>query len=213
MFDAQRKAIHRLGKGLEDVHHRLTGGGIVLIAGPSIAGTVSTLVQLNAAIEAVDSAGSGAGAQQIDINSTISVTSALVPINLSNGVSLTISGTAGAALDGGGSQQGLFIYSGDVTVESLTLENMKAQGGAGSGGGGGAGLGGGLFVAGSGDPNQAVTPNVTLINVSFQNDQAVGHRTARQAAPVSDRLDRGKCHLCFEGRCMVPTRSSRHGLS
>jgi hypothetical protein len=26
-------------------------------------------------------------------------------------------------------------------------------------------------------------------------------------------LDRGKCHLCFEGGCVVPTRSSRHGLS
>jgi hypothetical protein len=40
-------------------------------------------------------------------------------------------------LNGGGSRQSLFIYSGGVTVENLTLENMKAQGGGGDAGGAG----------------------------------------------------------------------------
>jgi autotransporter passenger strand-loop-strand repeat protein len=113
---------------------------------------VSTLTQLNTAIEDVDAAAAGSGAQTIDIASgTISITSALEAINLNTGVSLTISGASGAVLDGGGTQRGLFIYSGNVTVENLTLQNMAAVGGAGAaGGGGGAGLGGGLFVAGIG---------------------------------------------------------------
>jgi hypothetical protein len=128
---------------------------------------VSSLSQLNAAIEAVDAAAANSGAQTIDIESgTISLTSALEAINLNAGVSLTIAGDSGAVLDGGGTQRGLFIYSGDVTVENLTLQNMKAVGGAGGSGGGGAGLGGGLFVAGSSD--------VTLDNVAFNNDAAKG---------------------------------------
>jgi hypothetical protein len=93
---------------------------------------VSTLAGLNSAIEAVDAATAGSGAQAIDIESgTISVTSALEAINLAAGVSLTISGASGAVLDGGGTQRGLFIYSGDVSIENVTLQNMKAVGGAG----------------------------------------------------------------------------------
>ena len=133
---------------------------------------VSTIAQLNSAIEAVDSAGSNTGANTIDIVGTISVTSALEAINLASGNSLTISGASNGTLNGGGTQRGLFIYSGDVTIENLSIVNATAVGGA--GGGGGAGLGGGLFVAGSGDPDQAVVPDVRLDNVVFGNDAAVG---------------------------------------
>ncbi len=88
-------------------------------------------------------------------------------------MSLTIDGN-GATLDGGavngvGGHRGLFVYSGNVTIENLTLSNMNAIGGAGvSGGGGGAGLGGGLFVANnaSGDAN-AVAGNVTSHRCQF----------------------------------------------
>jgi hypothetical protein len=63
---------------------------------------VSTLTELNSAIEAVDAAAAGSGAQTIDIPSgTISVTSTLEAINLAGGVWLTISGASSAVLDGG----------------------------------------------------------------------------------------------------------------
>ena len=39
VINAQHKTSDRLCNRLEDVHHRLAGGGIILIAGPSIAGT------------------------------------------------------------------------------------------------------------------------------------------------------------------------------
>ncbi len=62
---------------------------------------------------------------------------------------------------------GLFVYSGNVEIDNLTIENAVAQGGSGAfGGGGGAGLGGGLFIASAGA--------VTLSGVSFAHDQAVG---------------------------------------
>ena len=66
----------------------------------------------------------------IKISGTVNLASALEAIDLHNGVSLTIAGAAGAALDGGGAQRGLFVYSGDVTVEYLTLQNMTAVGGS-----------------------------------------------------------------------------------
>jgi hypothetical protein len=88
-------------------------------------------------------------------------------INLDSGSSLTLVGN-GDAIDGQSTQRGLFVYAGTVTVEDLTIANMRAQGGAGAagGGGGGAGLGGGLFVA-----SGAI---VTLLDVDFSNDSAVG---------------------------------------
>jgi Bacterial Ig-like domain len=138
---------------------------------------VTTEAQLNLAIIAADAATSGT--VTIGLGADISLGTALEAINLKSGVTLDIEGN-GYALDGGsqhgGSQRGLFIYSGAVTVHNLTLQNMTAQGGAGGnpGGGGGAGLGGGLFVAGTGDPDQAVTPAVTLDNVTFSNDAAIG---------------------------------------
>jgi len=90
----------------------------------------------------------------------------LYAVNLASDDTLTINGD-NATIDGGDLFQGLFVYSGAVTVDDLTIQHAKAQGGVGvSGGGGGAGLGGGLFVASAGD--------VTLDNVSFNDDSAVG---------------------------------------
>jgi autotransporter passenger strand-loop-strand repeat protein len=91
-------------------------------------------------------------------------------INLKGG-DLLIDGEKDA-LDGGGAYRGLFVYSGNVTIENLTIQNMRALGGAGGGGssggggGGGAGFGGGLFVGSSG--------HVSLDNVTFSNDTATG---------------------------------------
>ena len=69
----------------------------------------------------------------IDITGTITLSSQLLAINLQSGSTLTIQGTNGSggaqvqAIDGANTYNGFFVYSGDVTIEDLTLENMKAQ--------------------------------------------------------------------------------------
>ena len=143
------------------------------------AASAANINQLNALIVAAESSTSGA-TFQINISGDLAVSSALEAINLKSGVTLDIDGSNGATLDGGSSQRGLFVYSGDVNINNLTIENMKAGGGAGGpGAGGGAGLGGGLFVAdnasanGGTDPN-AVASNVTLDDVVFTNNSATG---------------------------------------
>jgi len=90
-------------------------------------------------------------------------------INLGSGDSLTIDG-AGQVINGGGHYRGFFVYAGTVRLQNLTLLNTAAIGGIGGSGaipgGGGAGLGGGLFVA--------TGASVTVSNVSFQGDSAIG---------------------------------------
>ncbi|MBV9579125.1 MAG: hypothetical protein JO057_11095, partial [Chloroflexi bacterium] len=136
--------------------------------------TITTEAQLNQDLEALGGAvlpSSAAHAVTLKLGGNFTLTTPLEAINLSSGVTLTIDGL-NHTINGGFDQRGLFVYSGTVTIENLTLQDMKAVGGAG-GGGGGAGLGGGLFVAGAGDGASA-TPDVTLNNVSFIADQATG---------------------------------------
>ena len=59
----------------------------------------------------------------------------------------------------------LFVKSGEVILSDLTVTNGLAQGGGSDQGGGGAGMGGALFIY-DGD--------VTLNNVSFSNNAAIG---------------------------------------
>ncbi|MFZ4409153.1 MAG: hypothetical protein ACOYOH_17565, partial [Paracraurococcus sp.] len=105
--------------------------------------TVSTLIDLNAAILAANALAAGSGTATIELGADIALDgAALNAINLHPGVTLDLLGH-GHALDGGGTRQGLFVYAGKVAVSDLLLENMRAQGGQGwAGGGGGAGLGG-----------------------------------------------------------------------
>ncbi|HKV14881.1 MAG TPA: hypothetical protein VJQ81_07530, partial [Reyranella sp.] len=83
-------------------------------------------------------------------------------------------------LSGGGKYRGLFVQSGTVAVNNLTIANATAQGGnggnanGGGGGGGGAGLGGALFVAAG--------ATVTASNVNLQNSQARGGNGGAQTA-------------------------------
>ncbi len=148
---------------------------------PSDGQPITTLAELNNVIEQADAAGTGAagalpaGAYEIDLAGSIALTGALEALNLQSGVTLEING-AGFDINGESSQRGLFVYAGAVNIENLTIENAVAQGGVGgngasAGGGGGAGLGGGLFVGSNvaGDAG-----NVTLNNVSFATDSAVG---------------------------------------
>jgi hypothetical protein len=144
--------------------------------------TVTTAAQLSDEIREVDLAsqgsGGGTGTQYlitIAAGATLTESAEISAINLKGSDTLTIAGQGqGASLDGASLYRGLFAYSGNLTVENLTIENAVANGGAGAGGGGGgAGLGGGLFVAN--DSAHGATPaNVRLINVSFTNDSAAG---------------------------------------
>lgn len=70
-------------------------------------------------------------------------------------------------IDGGGQQQVFFVKSGIVSFSNLTIQNGLAKGGNGGyNAGGGAGMGGAIFV------NENST--VTVDNVTFSNNQAIG---------------------------------------
>jgi hypothetical protein len=141
---------------------------------------ITTVDELNEVL--VQAAGKSSGNYEIDLaaGANIELTTELKAINLQPGVTLDIKGN-GATLDGknettgvSDNQRGLFVYSGVVTIENLTVANTTATGGTGGmGGGGGAGMGGGLFIAND-TTNNAAPGNVTLNNVNFQNDTAVG---------------------------------------
>ena len=97
--------------------------------------------------------------------SVITLASALPEIS----ANVTIDGASatGVTINGNHGYQGLFVYSGAVTIEDLTIENAKALGATGATGAGGAGgLGGGLFVG--------ATAHVAITNVSFSGDSATG---------------------------------------
>jgi outer membrane autotransporter protein len=73
-------------------------------------------------------------------------------------------------LSGANQYRGLFLETGAVAINNLTIAHTLAQGGHGGngygGGGGGAGLGGALFVASG--------AHATVNNVNFENNQARG---------------------------------------
>ncbi len=152
---------------------------VLLAAADGAGGTAVTgYATLGAAITAADGLAAGSGGIAIELLGNETETADLTAINLASGNALLIDGD-GATLNGAGQFGGLFVYSGTVTVENLTLKGAAAVGGAGGSGGaftdsdlvggaggGGAGLGGGLFVASAGV--------VTLSGVTFQNDSATG---------------------------------------
>src|SRR4029077_17772464 len=114
--------------------------------GATFGNTVTTT--LNGAIRTIDTG--PVDNYIINISNSFNLTTDLLAFNLPVGSTVTING-GNFSLDGLTNQRGLFVYSGSVTVDNLTLTNMKAVGGNGGGGaGGGAGLGGGLFVASAG---------------------------------------------------------------
>jgi hypothetical protein len=124
---------------------------------------VSTEADLNAALQQIDLSPAQNTNYTINFENSITLTSQLDAINLIGGDTLTIDGQS-HALDGGGANNGLLVYAGNVAIENLSINNAAATGGA--GGGGGAGLGGGLFVGSAGD--------VTLSDVTFTGDSATG---------------------------------------
>ena len=140
--------------------------------------------QLNAALAAIDVGGSQSAintAYTITLSTTIALTSGpLDAINLASGDKLTIAGAnhvIDGSVNGVPTQRGLFVYSGAVTIENLTIENCVAKGGVGGAGGGGGGGGGWARrrpVRGEQFGCGAAPADVTLDDVVFQDDSAVG---------------------------------------
>ncbi|MFN5515096.1 MAG: pectate lyase-like adhesive domain-containing protein [Cyanobacteriota bacterium] len=118
---------------------------------------VSTFAELVTAI--ADSKTDGQ-ADIINLTADITVTSQLPLIN--EDVGLTLNGN-NFKLNGDNTQRLLFIKSGAVTLNNLTLQNGLAQGTNGSGGG--AGMGGALFI---------YSGNVTANNTTFASNRAIG---------------------------------------
>ena len=144
---------------------------------------VSSASQLSADIEAIDNESEADGGNgtaysiTLKAGATLTETADIAAINLAGSDTLTINGQ-GATLNGVDTYSGLFAYSGATTIENLTIEKAVAKGGAGGpagggGGGGGAGLGGGLFVANNSAAG-AAPADVTLDDVIFKSDSAVG---------------------------------------
>jgi VCBS repeat-containing protein len=126
--------------------------------------------------EAINAANALAGDDIIAFDLSASTSSAIaltstLPAIASN-VQFDGSGTTGLEISGDNSFQIFSVESGIVSFLDLTITDGLAQGGAGSnagslggGGGGGAGLGGGLFIEDG---------TVTVDNVTFSNNQAIG---------------------------------------
>ncbi len=142
--------------------------GMAAPAPGSIVVRVGTEAQLAAAIsEANTNTSQTPLAIQFTNNISLSGTADLP--TLQDGSSVQIVGN-GYTLQGDGETRGLMLFGAQATIDNLTISDMVAEGGGGglgaSGGGGGAGLGGGLMVAGQ--------SAVTLDDVNFTNDRAVG---------------------------------------
>ncbi|NJM45813.1 MAG: DUF4347 domain-containing protein, partial [Alkalinema sp. RU_4_3] len=71
-----------------------------------------------------------------------------------------------------------FIQSGDISISNLTLANGRAQGRDGGTGGAGAGLGGAIYVDGYDELGNAKNTSLTIDNVVFNNNVAIGGSTA-----------------------------------
>ena len=132
---------------------------------------IHTEADLDGAIDQIDNNANSGQSFLIQLQPTggdLTLTQDMPLLNAGNDT-VTIDG-GGSILDGDGQFRGVFVQSGDVTVQNLTIQNMLAEGGAGgaglAAGGGGAGLGGGLFVG------QGAT--VELNNVAFDSDAAIG---------------------------------------
>ncbi len=90
-----------------------------------MSGTADDLTTLNQQI--ADAEALSSGSYTITISADIAYASAINPISLAAGVSLTIEGD-GHALNASGGAPGLQVLTGTVTVDSLTISGAIAQG-------------------------------------------------------------------------------------
>ncbi len=139
---------------------------ITQVTRPITSYTARDAAGLNAALQAIDLGGAFSApntSYTINLTADITLDQQLVALNLASGDTLSIEGN-GHTLDGAGTYNGIFDYSGSVAIDDLAINDTKASGGSGSGGG--AGLGGGLFIGYRGDAK--------LTDVTFSGDSAVG---------------------------------------
>ncbi len=90
----------------------------------------------------------------------------IIPIVVNAGQTIVINGQGGGTtIDGANFYRGLTCFSGQVTLNNMIVQNVKALGGTGGnatggGGGGGMGAGAGIYVG----PGNSVTLNTTTIS-------------------------------------------------
>ncbi|MDM8520030.1 tandem-95 repeat protein [Anaerolineales bacterium HSG6] len=154
---------------------------LILVASPAQAQTAIITLNGNScatladAIEAANNNSTvggctGSGNDTIYIGAgTVSIT-ADMPLVTSN-ITFQGMGTGTTIIDGGNSRRPFFVYSGNVQIKDMTIQNGRARGVASNGavigivGGGGAGMGGALFI---------YDGTVTLKSIVFDNNQAIG---------------------------------------
>ena len=91
------------------------------------------------------------------------------------GSNITISGDANKnATNDAGDTRIFFIQGGEINLSNLTLINGRAQGRDDGKGGGGAGLGGAIYVDGFDEADNSKTTTLTIQNVLFSNNYAIG---------------------------------------
>jgi hypothetical protein len=112
---------------------------------------------------AISQANSTAGDDTITLGTDVTITGVMKRLINSN-ITLQSDGTP-RTISGSDTYRPLFIKSGTVIIQDMTLSNGKAKGGDSCKGGSGAGLGGALFVYGG---------NVMVDNVTFDSNNAEG---------------------------------------
>lgn len=162
----------KLGRATELVFVLATGATLVIGGGAEAATfAVTNEGELAAAI---NSANANAEADTITLSNNITLTTFLPTLEDADGVTIDLGGNT---LSGNNVARIFFVGSGTATIENGTLADGLAQGGDGGNGddgtdngagGGGMGAGGALYVRGD------TAPTVTVSNVSFSNNDAIG---------------------------------------
>ena len=141
--------------------------------------TIDNAAQLYTALGEIAGASAAANTKYtINLTADLALTTAIPSISLRTGSSLVINGNT-KTIDGASAHGGFDVLAGAVTLNSLKLSNLLAQGQEGKksgGGGGGAGLGGAVYVGKSG--------TVTLSAVTFSGNKAAGGAGANIGASI-----------------------------
>ena len=139
--------------------------------GQSLTLTVSSTDELNSAIIKANSTQSSSDQSSIEINSNITLSADILPINTKGTLYIESSMNTAAKIDGANKYKGFTVLNGIVSLTSLNIQNMVSQGLPGC-----MGAGGGLFVANTtGYPSATqYAPNVTLTKVNFTGCSAYG---------------------------------------
>ena len=112
---------------------------------------------------AIMQANQNAGADTITLKTDVTITGVMKTL-LNSDITIKSDSTK-RKIDGNNQYRPLFVKSGTVVIENVTIEKGLAKGGDSRYGGGGAGLGGALFMYGG---------NVTIRDVDFKDNNATG---------------------------------------